>query len=115
MKTMDAIRQTSSFYLEEVSWKAVISLLLQSRNRLQRKYIIVGGVGHTTEALRQLMQQELPSLSTKDLSEAELFSAYIQEKYNLTVCTCILLVITTSSTSVTTSTRILILPSNTKT
>lgn len=52
-------------------------------NNLAKKYIIVGGAGHTTETLREKMfsvlKKNLPSQST----EAELFNQYLIEKYNL--------------------------------
>ncbi len=48
-----------------------------------RRYVIVGGAGHTTETLRRRMKEELPGLKTAGKSEAELFAAYIKEKYGL--------------------------------
>lgn len=50
---------------------------------LAKRYLIVGGHGHTTTTLRQLMQTELPNLKVTDQSEAELFQAYLKAKYNL--------------------------------
>lgn len=53
------------------------------QNNLAKKYMIAGGAGHTTETLRQRMQQVLPDLDTANLTEAELFSRYINVKYGL--------------------------------
>ncbi len=43
------------------------------KNRVAKKYIIVGGSGHTTEALRKKFRKEIPQLNVDDLSEAEIF------------------------------------------
>lgn len=53
------------------------------KNRIAKKYIIVGGAGHTTDALRKLMQPFLPGLDTSSACEAELFAAYIKYRYHL--------------------------------
>ena len=46
-------------------------------------YVIVGGAGHTTDTLRQVVAKEYPKIETQTLSEAEIFNAYLKEKYNL--------------------------------
>lgn len=48
-----------------------------------KTYVIVGGAGHTTPTLRQVMAQAFPGLDTMELSEAALFDAYIHQKYGL--------------------------------
>lgn len=53
------------------------------QHNIAKKYMIVGGYGHTTASLMKEMQKELPTL--KAASEAELFAAYLKEKYDLTV------------------------------
>lgn len=53
------------------------------KDNIAKKYIVVGGAGHTTEALRAKMTQEFPSIETKGLTEAEIFTDYIKYKYNL--------------------------------
>lgn len=50
-------------------------------NRLARRYVIVGGRGHTTETLCRQMEKEIPSLQTEGLSEAELFQCYLKNMY----------------------------------
>ncbi len=47
------------------------------------KYIIVGGAGHTTDALRKRISGECPGIDASSLSEAECFNAYISEKYGV--------------------------------
>lgn len=49
--------------------------------KIARRYVIVGGRGHTTETLCRQMEREIPGLRTDGLSEAELFQAYLKEKY----------------------------------
>lgn len=49
--------------------------------KIARRYVIVGGRGHTTETLCRQMEREISGLRTDGLSEAELFQAYLKEKY----------------------------------
>lgn len=53
-------------------------------NNAAKKYIIVGGEGHTTNTLRNKISAELPCIDAQMKTEAELFSAYIKYKYGLT-------------------------------
>ena len=55
------------------------------KNNIAKKYIIVGGAGHTTEALRIKMNREFPSVETNGLSEAEIFANYLKYKQELEV------------------------------
>ena len=55
------------------------------QEEIAKKYIIVGGNGHTTEALRQKMHGEMNEIETKALSEAEIFAAFLDYKYHLHV------------------------------
>lgn len=50
---------------------------------IAKTYVIVGGAGHTTDTLRQVVAEEYPKIETQTLSEAEIFNAYLKEKYNL--------------------------------
>ena len=54
------------------------------KNQLAKKYVIVGGAGHTTETLRKKMAVSLGREVSSDACEAELFNEYLQEKYGLT-------------------------------
>lgn len=51
------------------------------KNFVAKKYIIVGGAGHTTDTLRQVVHLEYPDIETTDLSEAEIFQKYIKHVY----------------------------------
>ena len=53
------------------------------KNNISKKYIIVGGAGHTTETLRQRVHKEYPLIETINLSEAELFNQYIEFRYGV--------------------------------
>lgn len=53
------------------------------QNRVAKKYIIVGGAGHTTETLRKEMQRLFPEVKTAGLPEARIFAHYLKLKYNL--------------------------------
>lgn len=46
-----------------------------------KKYLIVGGAGHTTETLRRKVREENPQIETEGLSEAEVFQKYLWERY----------------------------------
>lgn len=50
---------------------------------IAEKYIIVGGAGHTTETLREIVGKNFNGIDTKNLSEAEIFNLYIKEMYGL--------------------------------
>lgn len=52
------------------------------KDKIAKKYIIVGGAGHTTETLRQKVHQEYPQIETAGLPEAEVFQKYIQSVYD---------------------------------
>lgn len=51
------------------------------KNFVAKKYVIVGGAGHTTDTLRQRVHLEYPDIETTDLSEAEIFQKYIKHVY----------------------------------
>jgi uncharacterized SAM-binding protein YcdF (DUF218 family) len=48
-----------------------------------KHYMVVGGAGHTTESLRRAVREACPNILTTGLTEAELFSRYIAQKYGL--------------------------------
>ena len=52
------------------------------KDQIARVYIIVGGVGHTTESLRQTIHDEYPGIETTGLPEAEIFQRYLKEVYS---------------------------------
>lgn len=53
------------------------------QNRVAKYYLIAGGQGHTTDALRQTMAHTLPNAQVHGLCEADLFSMYLSERYRL--------------------------------
>lgn len=53
------------------------------KNEVAKKYIIVGGAGHTTETLRTKMNQAFPNIETRNLSEAQVFANYLKYQYGL--------------------------------
>lgn len=55
------------------------------KNDVAKKYIIVGGEGHTTKALRDNVQELYPDFPTAKLSESEVYQGYLKRKYNLSV------------------------------
>ncbi|MDO5146449.1 MAG: YdcF family protein [Eubacteriales bacterium] len=46
-------------------------------------YIIVGGAGHTTDTLREIVRKNTSGIDTADLTEAEMFHEYIKELYGI--------------------------------
>lgn len=50
---------------------------------IAKKYVIVGGEGHTTPGLRQAVHNEFPSVNTHGKPEAEVFAGYLFAKYGL--------------------------------
>lgn len=55
------------------------------RGGAAKKYVIVGGEGHTTEALRQRVHREYPDVETAGLPEAEVFARALMRQYGLAV------------------------------
>ena len=53
------------------------------KNKIAKKYVIVGGAGHTTETLRVKMHEEFPNIETDGLPEAQVFAKYLKHQYNL--------------------------------
>ena len=48
-----------------------------------RKYMIVGGAGHTTRTLRDTVRALYPAIETADQPEAVVFDRYLRTKYGL--------------------------------
>lgn len=53
------------------------------RQKAAKIYVIVGGAGHTTEALRVRMHREFPEIETENLPEASVFAAYLKQCHGL--------------------------------
>ena len=50
------------------------------KEKIAKKYIIVGGYGHTTDSLIDNIKKIIPDINYK--TEAEIFNEYIKNKYN---------------------------------
>lgn len=55
------------------------------QNEVARKYVIVGGAGHTTQTLRDVAQAQFPTIHVGQMSEAVLFAACLEAAYGLNV------------------------------
>lgn len=53
------------------------------KNKVAKKYVIVGGAGHTTDSLRKVVNSLYPEIFAENKSEAEIFQMYLEKKYNL--------------------------------
>ena len=54
------------------------------KKNVAKRYVIVGGEGHTTQTLREKMHGAFPAIETAGLPEAEVFAAYLRWRYALT-------------------------------
>lgn len=52
------------------------------QEKVAKHYVIVGGQGHTTQTFREVVH-DLTGIETFGLTEAEIFNAYIKEKYRV--------------------------------
>ena len=78
-----SIPQADVFVLFGGSILAGGDLLAQAiKDRIAKAYVIVGGAGHTTEALRQKVHGEYPAIETACLPEAEVFQRYLKEVHS---------------------------------
>ncbi|MCH3971160.1 MAG: YdcF family protein [Oscillospiraceae bacterium] len=58
-------------------------LAVAMKENVAKCYMIVGGVGHTTQALRDRVQAAFPGWNTAGLPEAELLNGCLKRKYGL--------------------------------
>ena len=78
-----SIPQADVFVLFGGSILAGGDLLAQAiKDRIAKVYVIVGGAGHTTEALRQKVHNEYPAIETAGMQEAEVFQRFLKEVYS---------------------------------
>ena len=52
-------------------------------NNIAKNFMIVGGEGHTTESLRQVVHNAYPEIITAGKMEADVMSEYIRQKYDI--------------------------------
>ena len=55
------------------------------RDGIARRYVIVGGEGHTTQALRDRIHALYPDIAADGRAEAEVFAAWLQRAHGLSV------------------------------
>lgn len=53
------------------------------KEQVARRYMIVGGEGHTTQTLREKARALMPDLVTDSMPEAEIFDAFLRHRYGL--------------------------------
>lgn len=53
------------------------------KNGVSKKYIIVGGEGHTTQTLREKCREAYPDIDTQGMAEAQVFQAYLKRRFYL--------------------------------
>lgn len=52
-------------------------------NKIAKKYLIVGGFGHTTESLQKTVSNKYPDIKADDMQESEIFSALLKKRFGL--------------------------------
>lgn len=55
------------------------------QNHIAKKYVIVGGFGHTTETLQKTVAQQYSDIDAFNLQEAEIFATLLQKRFGLNV------------------------------
>lgn len=53
---------------------------------IAKRMMIVGGEGHTTDTLRDIIHSKCPEFDTKGKSESDIISYYIEKKHGITGC-----------------------------
>jgi len=88
--TQDALRKAYGFAQADVMVLFGGSILCGGdvlaqaiRTGLARRYVIVGGAGHTTETLRRSMRRLHPQVETENQPEAVIFDRYLRAVYGL--------------------------------
>lgn len=85
LKNTYGITQADIMVLFGGSILAGADVLAQAmQHDIAKKYVIVGGAGHTTDTLRKQIRAVIPSPDTTHMPEAELFAAYLKHRYQLT-------------------------------
>ncbi|PAB01793.1 ElyC/SanA/YdcF family protein [Enterococcus canintestini] len=75
------LKKADAFVLFGGSILSGIDVLITAmNNQVATNYLIVGGQGHTTNALRLKINQFYPQIPTKNASEAQMFNAILQLK-----------------------------------
>lgn len=78
------IAQADVFVLFGGSIIQGVDVLAQAiQNKVAKRYLIVGGFGHTTATLKETAQKLYPKLPNTATSEAELFADILKRRFNL--------------------------------
>jgi len=78
------LKQADVFVLFGGSILYGVDVLAQAiQNKIAKKYIIVGGFGHTTATLQQTVMAQYPDIPATKMQEAEIFSALLQKRFHL--------------------------------
>lgn len=79
-------RQADVFVLFGGSILYGVDVLAQAiQNKIAKKYLIVGGYGHTTATLQETVQKAYPDILAKDMQESEIFAALLKKRFDLKV------------------------------
>lgn len=63
-----------------------VDILAQAlQSQIAKKYIIVGGYGHTTATLQRTVMKQYPDILATEMQEAEIFAALLKKRFGLTV------------------------------
>ncbi|MFH5810107.1 ElyC/SanA/YdcF family protein [Companilactobacillus sp. FL22-1] len=55
------------------------------QQQVAKKYVIVGGFGHTTATLQKAVALQYPDIPAQEMQEAEIFAALLKRRFNLEV------------------------------
>lgn len=55
------------------------------QQQVAKKYVIVGGFGHTTATLQKTVALQYPDIPAQEMQEAEIFAALLKRRFNLEV------------------------------
>jgi len=78
------LKQADVFVLFGGSILYGVDILAQAiQNKIAKKYVIVGGFGHTTATLQQTVIEQYPDIPATKMQEAEIFSILLQKRFHL--------------------------------
>ncbi|MGQ2375728.1 YdcF family protein [Companilactobacillus zhachilii] len=81
-----SINQADVFVLFGGSILYGVDILAKAlQNKIAKKYIIVGGFGHTTATLQRTVTQQFPDIPATNMQESEIFAALLKKRFGLTV------------------------------
>lgn len=80
------LKQADVFVLFGGSILYGVDILAQAiQNKIAKKYVIVGGYGHTTATLQQTVMHQYPDIPANQMQESEIFAALLKQRFNLQV------------------------------